>query len=1091
MKKLYFMLLSVMLLNFLAITAFAQKTITGTVRDAKGESLPAVSIKVKGTAKAASSDGNGKYTISAAEGNVIVFSYIGYTTKEITVGTSTTINVTLSESEGTDLMEVQVNTALGLKRPKKELNYAVSEIKGKDIVHAGTENLGSALIGKLAGVEVGSMAGGPMAGTRINIRGVNSLDGSGRPLLVLDGVPVNDSDDAFTARGSNGQPTGSLLNALNPDDIESMTVLRGANAAAIYGSQALNGAIVVTTKKGNAGQRGIGIDVSTNYTVNQITDLPKLQNEYGSGTTPYFTTFATDGTTPTFLSTTAQNFGPKLDGRNVQWWDGVVRPWVAQPDNYRDLFKNGYTNQNNLAFTGANDKGSFRLSLTNFNYGGFLENMKQTRNSVTFAAGYNLSKKLKIEAQLIFNDINNQNPPQRLDRLSNYPIGRNEITQLYEDNYKNALGYYMTPAIAAITGNLRDNLLRPLFWDQRENLYTNNQQQFLGSITGTYTFNDMFKLRLRGGTDRYFTTNEVKERWLAASNPSVLTDNQGRYSRTQAQTTRNYGEALFMFNKDINKDFKVSVNLGASIDDSYDYSMTLATRGLRVNDVFAFNNNKNTTLGLNATNFGRGGERYAATFGSAQLGFRDYLFLEMTARNDWSSRLPEESRSYFYPSVGLSFVLSDAVKLPEVISHAKIRTSYAEVGNTTPNRYFANENYTNSTYLQGDGTTSATTSFIPASVPPTNIVAEKNHSFEVGLETAYFKDRVNFDITYFNNKGVDLLSSAIVSPSSGASSLRANTGSLGNSGFEITIGADIIRTHDFTWHADFNTSLVKRKVIDLGEGFPSVNGNPPERVLGNPFNAVFKAVVGSAPYDIYMAKWPRNAAGQLIVNANGTLTAEPTLSYMGSSLPKAYGGLSNRFSYKGFDLQAMIAYRFGGKIVSFTNALLKASGAGAESLFGRDAEHGGVPFYTAGGVNVLYTGQPIPAGSVLRNDGVIIDGVKPDGVTKNDVIIPANTYYDNRYYNAGAGTEELVYKNDYIYLSEVSVNYNLPQTMVAKLGLQNISVGLVGRNLLWIYKSLPNTSAFSSIGTSGVNAGYEYTNLPNTRNIGFSLKAKF
>lgn len=511
-----------------------------------------------------------------------------------------------------------------------------------------------------------------------------------------------------------------------------------------------------------------------------------------------------------------------------------------------------------------------------------------------------------------------------------------------------------------------------------------------------------------------------------------------------------------------------------------------------MNDLFSFLNNKNTNLGLNVSfpnNISQGGERYTALFGSGQIGFRDYLFLDITARNDWSSRLPKNNRSYFYPSVGISFVLSEAVKLPEAISHTKVRASYAEVGNTTPSRYFANENYSNGSYLQGDAA-SATTSYIPSSVPPITIRPEKNRSFEFGLETGFLRDRINLDITYFANRGVDLLSSAVVAPSSGASSIRANSGILTNNGLEITLGADIVRAQNFTWHADFNTSIIKRKVIDLGEGFPSVNGLPPERLLGNPyFGAAFKAVVGASPYDIYMTKWQRNANGQFIVDGSGNLVPETSLSYMGSSLPKAYGGLSNRFSYKGFDLQVMMAYRFGGKVVSYSNSYLLASGSGTGSLFGRDAEHGGVAFYTAGGRDIVYTGQTIPAGSVLRNDGIIIDGVKTDGVTKNDIVVPASAYYSRRY--GAFGREDAVYKNNYIYLSEVSINYTLPKVTIARLGLQNITIGLVGRNLLWIYKSLPNVSAFSTLGTSGAAAGVEYTALPNTRNIGFSLKARF
>ncbi|WP_164111959.1 MULTISPECIES: SusC/RagA family TonB-linked outer membrane protein [Sphingobacterium] len=1053
--------------------------IRGRVVDEAGQPISGVSVKIKGTSLVTQTNENGTFSIqNAGSGTVVLeFVFIGYNREEVRTDGSAPVNIRLTRST-LELTDVVV-TALGISRQKRSLSYAVSDIKGEDIVHAGSSNLGTSLMGKLAGVDVSNMSGGPMTGTRINIRGINSLDGSARPLIVLDGIPVNDNDDGFTGRGAGGTANGSLLNTINPEDIASLTVLRGANAAALYGSQAINGAIVITTKKGVV-NKGIGISFNSSYTVDQITGLPEYQNEYGNGTTPYFTTFAADGVTPTYVSTSTQNFGPKLEGQTVQWWDGVARPWVAQPNNFRDIFNEGYTNSNTLGISGANEKGNFRLSATNFNYGGFLPNMKQKRNSISFASGYNFTDKLTVDAQIIYNSINNQNPAQRIDRASNYPIPRNEIISLYEDNYKNSLGYYLTDEISTISGNFRDNILRPLFWDQRENRYTSDQQQFLASITGTYKVSDLLSFRIRGGTDRYFNLNETKERWLAFSNPTDASSLQGNYSRVIGQSFRNYGEFLALFTKDINPDFKLGVNLGASIDDSYGYSNNLATRGLRFNDVFSFNNSK-STVGLPKPSGSSGGERYDALFGSASLSFRDYLYLDVTARNDWSSKLPSYSRSYFYPSVGLSLILSDVVKMPAFISYAKLRGSYAQVGNTVPSRYFANSSYAIGSYLQGNGT-SAVTSSIPASVPPTSIKAEKNYSNEYGLELSFLKNRINLDVTYYNNRGVDLIASTSVAPSSGASNLRINSGSLANKGLEVSLSADAVRSDEFRWRISANTSIVKRKVISLSEGIE-------ERILGNPFNTVFKAVVGDSPYDIYMYKLARNEDGKLIVDANGNVTFESELSKVGNALPKMYGGLFNTFSYKGFDLQVSMNYRLGGNIVSYTNQFMKSSGVSKETLFGRDAEHGGIAFYTQGGKNIiLKNGETPPTGVIVRNDGILVDGVKADG-TPNENVIAANVYYGNRY--GGFSTEDAVYKNNYLYLGELSLNYNVPNKFVANAGFTDLKIGLIGRNLFYIYKSLPNVSPNSAIGTGGTNAGYEYTAYPTARNIGFSVTAKF
>ncbi|HEY9260531.1 SusC/RagA family TonB-linked outer membrane protein [Chitinophaga sp.] len=1052
--------------------------VSGKVTDKNGMPLVGVTVKVEGAAVGTTTDAQGAYALNVPEKGALIFSIIGFLPQRVAVENRSHVDITLLE-DTKGLNEVIV-TAMGITRQKRSLTYAVSEVKAAEIMHAGADNIGSALVGKLPGVDLVGMAGGPMSGTRINIRGINSIDGNSRPLIVLDGIPVNDNDDGFSGRGSGGTTKGSLLNYINPDDIESLTVLKGANAAALYGSQALNGVIVITTKKGRSGKKGLGVEVYSDYTYNQRAFLPKYQNEYGSGTTPYFTAFAGDGT-PLYTGTSTFNFGPKLDGRTVQWWDGQKRPWVAQPDNFKNMFQDGFTNSNRASINGSTDKGFFRFSYTNFNYGGFLPNMKQGRNSVSVASGYQVSSKIKVDVQLMYNNIDNQNPPQRIDRASNYPIARNEITSLYEDNYKNGLGYYLTDSIKKISGNLRDNILRPLFWDQRENRYTSNQQQLFGSVTATIELAKPLSLRLRYGTDRYYILSETKEKWLQASDPTNGTDLQGNYSRTIDNNYRNYAEALLSYNKSLSKDFKLSVTGGASADDSYGYSNTSYVRGLRFRDIFSLNNNKATDN--NPPRGSDGGERYMAAFGTAQLGFRDWLFMDVTGRNDWSSKLPSNNRSYFYPSVGLSFILSDAVKLPEVINYMKFRSSYAQVGNTVPSRYFANEGYTYTSYLRVDGL-SAVKSSVSTSVPPLAIRAEKNYSLEFGMETALMDNRLRLDLTYYRNKGVDLINAVNVTPSSGASSIRVNSGSISNKGIEIQLKGDIIRGHAFGWQSTLNASNVKRKVLSLADGIK-------ERVIGNPFSATFKAVPGDAPYDIYMSKLARDAkSGLPVVDANGMFTFEGTLSNMGNALPKWYGGFINDFSYKNFLLTVVVDYRYGGKIVSYSNILMNAAGVSKESLNGRDTEHGGISFYTNdAGKNVrLQDGQQPPAGKTLRTDGMLIDGVKADG-SANDIIISAANYYNSRY--GAFGTEDAVYDNNYIRLGEVSLAYQLPQSLCRKLSVQNLTFSLIARNVAYLYKSLPNVVPNSGLGTDAVNSNFEYTAFPSTRNLGGSIKVNF
>ncbi|MBV7530657.1 SusC/RagA family TonB-linked outer membrane protein [Chitinophaga sp. sic0106] len=1052
--------------------------VTGKVTDKNGMPLIGVTVKVDGAAVGTTTDAQGAYTLAASEKGALVFSFIGYLPQRVMIENRPHIDVILQE-DTKGLNEVVV-TAMGITRQKRSLTYAVSEVKAAEIMHAGADNIGSALVGKLPGVDLVGMTGGPMNGTRINIRGINSIDGNSRPLIVLDGIPITDNDDSFAGRGGGNNAKGSLLNYINPDDIETITVLKGANAAALYGSQALNGVLVITTKKGKSGKKGLGVEVYSDYTYNQRAFMPEYQNEYGSGTTPYFTTFAADGT-PIYTGTSTLNFGPKLDGRTVQWWDGQKRPWVGQPDNFKDIFQDGYTNSNRVSVNGSNDKSFFRLSVTNFNYGGFMPNMKQGRNSLSFASGYQISSRIKVDVQLMYNNINNTNPPQRIDRASNYPMARNEITSLYESNYKNALGYYMTDSIRKISSNFRDNILRPLFWDQLENRYTSNQQQILGSVTATIELAKPLSLRLRYGTNRYFNLNETKEKWLQVSDPTNAADLQGNYSRTLDNSYRNYVEALLTYNKSISKDFKLSLTAGASGDDSYGYVNTSYVRGLRFRDIFSLNNNK--AVDNNAPRGSDGGERYMAVFGSGQLGFRDWLFLDVTGRNDWSSKLPVQNRSYFYPSVGLSYILSEAVKLPEVINYMKFRGSYAQVGNTVPSRYFANEGYTYTNYSLPDGTF-AVKSSVATSVPPLDIRAEKNYSLEFGMEAAFIDNRLKLDLTYYSNKGVDLINAVNVTPSSGASSIRINSGSISNKGIEIQLKGDIVRGKDFGWQATLNGTQIKRKVLSLADGIK-------ERVIGNPFSAVFKAVPGDAPYDIYMNKIARDAkTGKPLVDANGLWKFDGALSNMGNALPKWYGGFINDFNYKNFLLTIAVDYRYGGKIVSYSNTLMNGAGVSKESLYGRDTEHGGISFYTNdAGKNIrLANGEQPPAGKVLRTDGMLIDGIKPDG-TPNDLIVSAANYYNSRY--GGFATEDAVFDNNYIRLGEISLAYRLPNNICQKLSVQNVTFSLIARNIAYLYKSLPNVTPNSGLGTDAINSNFEYSAFPSVRNLGGSVKVNF
>ncbi|MFV0581241.1 MAG: TonB-dependent receptor plug domain-containing protein, partial [Parabacteroides gordonii] len=529
----------------------------------------------------------GNFSIAVAPGSTLSISFIGYVTQDIKYTGQATLDVKLME-DSQKIDEVVV-TAMGIKKEKRALSYAMSELKSEDIQLVPVQNVANSLYGKAAGVQIQQTAAGPTGGTKIQIRGINSVEGNTRPLIVVDGIPINDTDSNWAGRERSETQQGSALNDINPDDIESMSILKGANAAALYGSRATNGVIVITTKRGGSG-KGLGIQVGTSYTYDQRAYMPELQNVFGGGTNPYFTTNA-DGQ-PIYNGDTYRSFGPRMDGTEVLWWDGVKRPYSPQPNNYRDVFKDGFTNNNSIAITNGSDKNSIRLAYTNMNYGGYLENFKQNKHNFSFSGNFKVHERLTFDASVSFNISETKNPPTRIDRVSNYPMPRNEITQLWKDNYKDEDGYFLTDNISNISSGNRDNIIKYLMWQQNENEYTQNRERLIASLSANLKIFDFLNFRLRGGTDRYRDDKENKEYFTKYADPSDMNTLEGSYRKEDAHYQKNYVEGLLMFNKAFGEDFDVSANLGVSGEDITESKVIWESHGLKYNGMFSSNNNK-------------------------------------------------------------------------------------------------------------------------------------------------------------------------------------------------------------------------------------------------------------------------------------------------------------------------------------------------------------------------------------------------------------------------------------------------------------------------------------------------------------------
>lgn len=1059
----------------------------GSVTDATGEILIGATVLEKGNpSNGTITDINGGYTIEVSNPNAtLIFSYVGYISQEQAIGNRNDLNVTL-EDDATTLGDVVV-TALNIKKERRALPYALGEIKSEELRMVPTQNLGSSLYGKVAGMQISSTAGGPMGGTKIQLRGINSIAGSNRPLIVMDGVPIYDDDSNWAGRERNQTQSGSALNDINSEDIESMSVLKGANAAALYGSRATNGVIVITTKKGTT-KKGLGIELSTSYTTDRIAYMPEYQNKFGVGTQSYFNK---NDAGQNVLQSTHNSFGPRMDGTEVLWWDGVVRPFTPQPDNYKSLFQNGFSNNNTISITSGGENSSMRISYGNNNYEGFLKNMEQTRHNFNFSGTANLASWLSVNASVTYNRTEETNNATRIDRVSNYPMPRSEIAQLYKQHYKTADGYYMTDEMrngatgtsGGVGSNVRNNIIYYMLWQQNENRYTTDKDRWMGNLSANVKIIDPLSLRLTLGTDRIYTLREDKEMHQEYSDPADATTSQGLYRKRNNSYIKNFYEAMLLFDKKLSDKFSLSLMGAFSGEDIKESSLQWQSSGLKINGMFSTQNSKGTPTQNTVNGWGsNASEVMYAVYGSGQLAYNHYLYLDVTARNDWSSRLPSNSRSFFYPSFGLGFVFTDAFKLPSWLTYGKARASYAIVGNHTPSRYFANILYT-----QGSYDDQMTTNSFSTTVPPVVIEPEKTHSLELGTELKFLNGRFGLDFTYFNNETRNQILSVSIPTSSGGSSMSMNAGAVQSHGIELQLSGTPVQTKDFSWDATLNLSHTKSTLKSLAQDLSFYQ-------IGTSWNVTFRSQPGDPVYGIYVRKWQRNDEGKIIVNSSGHYQQEGELSYVGDAMPKLVGGFSSTLRYKDLSLSFLIDGQIGGKIVSFTNIYLMSSGAGKASLSGRDEEHGGLPYYinTEGNrIRLPNHTSAVPGDSSdgrLYHDGIVVNGVKENG-DDNDILVSVYDY--NRYRYSITATEDQIFDNTYFKLRELTLSYNLPSKFSSKLKLNGLTVSLIGSNLFYLYKKVPNITPESVLGTGGTASYVEYTSYPSSRSFGFSVKAKF
>jgi TonB-linked SusC/RagA family outer membrane protein len=1051
-------LLTVLVCLLTVQQVYAQNvSVTGIVKAASGEVLPGVSVSVKDQRGATVTDDKGAFSISVAEKSILVFSYTGFQPTELAIDASTgPLAITLTPGENV-LNEVVV-TALGINRQKKSLGYAMQELKGKDISEAKEPNLVNALAGRIAGVRI-TNSQGDMGSSRIVIRGETSISGNNQPLFVLNGIPVDNSQ----LNSAGARDYANAISDINPDDIESISVLKGPNAAALYGSRAAAGVILIKTKTGKS-KKGIGITVNSNTVVETVNTLPVFQNAFGQGSEGKFS--YVDGRGGGINDGVDESWGPKLDGRLIpQFYSkGEAVPFVANPDNVRDYFRTGYVTTNGVSIADATEKFDYRLSYNNLKQEGIVPNSRQGKNSFSLNSTLRLTKKLSFIVDANYNKLDAPNLPGTGGSRSTSTMlqfiwfGRQvDINQLknYRDENGNPFNwnnsYYSNP-----------------YWVAYENTVAQKRGRLIGSVGLNYKIVEGLDFNFRSGTDYYNDRRKVKIAYGTNGSPF------GSYAENAFTFNETNTEGTFNYNKKLNSDFSLEALAGGNIrsrtlEENYQSAPRLAVAGL-----YSLSNSRDPLVSSN--NYSE--LKTYSLFASAQLGFRNFAFLNITGRNDWSSTLTAKNRSYFYPSFNGSLVLTEAFDIKSnVLNYAKIRGGWSKVGkDADPYRAYNTYNF-GAPFGSNPQLIASTTDLNPDLKP------ETTNSTEFGAEAILFNKRVRVDLSVYNTNSYDQILSVDVSPATGFRSKLLNAGKINNKGFEAQLGVTPIK-QKFTWDIDVNYAVNRSRVEELDKA-----GLLQNYVIASNSAQVI-ASVGQPYGTLFGNAFLRNASGDIIVNATGAPQIDPTKRVLGKYTPDWIGGISNTFSYQGFSLGVLVDASFGGSIYNGTFATGTYTGVLASTLPGRSAEFGGLNYYYPGnnkanGTVQLVGGGTAPNGETVYDDGIIFKGVTADD-KENQKILSAQTYYKS----FRTIDEANIFDASYVKLREVRLGYNFPAKWIQSLRLVGASVSLVGRNLWIIHRNVDDIDPEVAFNT-GNGQGLESLSNPTTRSYGININLKF
>ena len=1054
MPKPLLLILLVLLFNY---PIKAQNTnITGVVTSADDQgALPGVTIQIKGTSTGSITDIDGRYQISVPAGHdTLQFSYIGMVTQLVAINHRSVINVAMV-SDQHNRKEVVV-TALGIKREKKALGYSVQEIKGMEMQTARDASFINQLSGTVAGLNISSTTGGPGSSSRIVLRGVTSLSGSNQALFVIDGVPVeNNTTNSTTQWG--GRDYGNGIADINPDDIESISVLKGPNAAALYGSMAANGVIVITTKKGSA-SKGIGISFNSSTTV----ELPyihiKFQDIYGAGRNGKFEGpwELKDGvyTYNTASASAFGSWGPKMEGQTIRDWDGQLRAFSPQPDNYRDYFQTGITSVNNISLQGGSDKVTYRLSAGNFTTKDIVPNTTLHRTNVTARTTANISEKLSIDISATYS---NQQAENRLGLANSFSAPRNYIMMPRHISAESLENHIMDESGKETTWYTNWNWMTNPFWDRQYELNADTRDRVIGIASATYQIDKHLRAMVRSNADFNFTRNDDREAYNGLSNAL------GSYTNGWSNNKQYQSDFLFTYDNKINEDISYVANIGGStLQKRFENTSEHTDGGLAIPYFYSIENSVNRPT----VNYHLSESRTNGLYAFAQFSYKTWLFLDITARNDWSSTLPKSSRSYFYPSFSAGYVFTEAFNMKQqLLSFGKLRASWAKVGRDT-DPYRTSYSYPSAGSFNGSPMYQ-----LDPSIPLLNLKPELTTNVELGTELMFFNGRIGFDFTWYHSNTRNQILPASVSATSGFATAIINSGEISNNGIEIQLRGVPVEKKNFRWNVDINLAHNKNKVISLTEGLEAYQ-------LFYQWNLTVEARPGHAYGDIVGYGIKRDENGNKLVDEHGMYIRDDKPRVLGNYNPKLTGGVRNSFNYKNISMGVLVDFRVGGDMFSGTNMYASGYSGNLEStLEGRDE-------WYASEADRIEAG--IAPEDWVATGGYLAEGVTADG-KPNTVYVNPELYWGQFSEWTNEIHEQFIYDASFVKLREVTIGYNIPAGKLTRLHLKGMSVSLTGRNLWLIYSGAPNIDPESSY-TNGNGQGYEIYSWPTRRSIGINIK---